>query len=437
MLNLRRMAQVETVRDSLGCIKRFHGDSFMSRIVCRRAAPALPALSSLLCLCLSLVATGAERLRVEIRETGGWSRPAYPCTLKLDRPPSSRPVRFRLLDENERPVVLQTNSEQRENSVRWWLAFPVTLTPFQRRVFTLEIGPEVPRGPERKRGHVVDDSNVNIRIINAPYLTWTVPKTTRSFLQSLHFGGHEHIKGPTGTVVLTQRGGGSVPLSQSARWQVVRRGPLSVTLVSQQAVRAINDARATAHIQLEFPVSRSWVKMDLRLEDPADAIANASLAVQLNLDLPTPKAPTLVDFGANTSVYTRLSSGEAARLQIETVGTTSRWQVSRGRTPQLKPFVVSPPSRRDSTAEGWAHLMDRTRCLALAVGNFGREQIDSIHTTAEGRITVRRKFSRRPAAAPRTKRLSVWLHFVAFPPQQSAATSPQHMQTPPTIQILR
>ena len=54
---------------------------------------------------------GAERLRVEVRETGGWSRPAYPCTLTLDRPSASRPLRFRLLDESSRPIVVQADGE--------------------------------------------------------------------------------------------------------------------------------------------------------------------------------------------------------------------------------------------------------------------------------------------------------------------------------------
>jgi len=33
------------------------------------------------------------------------------------------------------------------------------------------------------------------------------------------------------------------------------------------------------------------------------------------------------------------------------------------------------------------------------------------------------------------KHLRFWLHFVPFPPQQTAATSPQSMQNPPIVLV--
>ncbi|MEE3284757.1 MAG: hypothetical protein VX311_09265, partial [Planctomycetota bacterium] len=44
-------------------------------------------------LAMSLgVVSASERLKVEVRETGGWSRPIYPCTLTLDRPTGRTPL---------------------------------------------------------------------------------------------------------------------------------------------------------------------------------------------------------------------------------------------------------------------------------------------------------------------------------------------------------
>lgn len=80
---------------------------------------------------------------------------------------------------------------------------------------------------------------------------------------------------------------------------------------------------------------------------------------------------------------------------------------------------------------GWAHVMDRRRCLALAVDGFARQSHDSIAVSAEGEVSLWRQFAE-PAAAPPPgrKQLRFWLHFVQNPPHISAATSPQSMQTP-------
>jgi hypothetical protein len=81
--------------------------------------------------------------------------------------------------------------------------------------------------------------------------------------------------------------------------------------------------------------------------------------------------------------------------------------------------------------------MDRRRCLALAVDNFGQEASGRISLTGNGEVTVSRDDgpeSRTPRAG--AKRLHFWLHFVFYPPQHSAATSPRMMQTPPEIVAL-
>ncbi|MFP6768874.1 MAG: hypothetical protein VB859_11920 [Planctomycetaceae bacterium] len=380
---------------------------------------------------------GEDRLVVEVRETGGWSRSVYPCTLQLDRPATARRPRFRLLDEQGRPVVLQVDAEPHGKRVRWWLAFSVTLTPFQRRVFSLEVGPAVRPGPRRERGHVVKATDTMLQVINAPYLTWSIPRRVGPFLQSLEFGGHEHLRGPTARLELKDRAGRSYRLGgpQAKRWRLVRKGPLAVTLAGDSSVTPVGRAAVVSHIELDFPVSRSWSRLDWSLKDSDDEISELSLVVDLNLDPPRSGAPTLADFGAGTWVYARLAAGQVALLESSARKGAPRWRVLQGRVGNLRPLVVARPGGHES-AEGWTHLMDRSRCLALAVGQFGDEQSDSIRTTAEGRVTVRRVFTKRSVTNRRPKQLRAWLHFVGFPPQQAAATSPRHMQTAPLVRIV-
>ncbi len=387
------------------------------------------------------VVTASERVKVEVRETGGWSRPVYPCTLTLERPTSRPPLHFRLVDESSRPLVVQADAEVRGNTTRWWLAFSVSLKPYQRRVLTLEIGPEVAPSPRRPRGHILGVSAGHFQIINAPHLVWTVPTRIGPFLQALKFGGREHLNGPTAQLVIRTRSGRTLPLGgpKAANWNPIRRGPLAVTLSGRQSVSVNDSATIDSRVELDFPVSRSWVRLDWQLEDPGDAVAEISLDVNLNLDAPTADNPTLVDFGAGTWVYARLGPGQVASLEARRpvsgqVDGAASWKVLRGTAKTSKPFVVSNP-KRSERAEGWVHLMDRRRCLALAVGSFGREQFEAIETTAEGGVRIRRVFAMRNSGTG--KSLRVWLHFVGFPPQQSAATSPRHMQTPPVVHILR
>ena len=397
----------------------------------------------LVALVLSSRGVTSERLQVEVQETGGWSRPAYPCTLTLDRPSALKPLHFRLLDETSRPIIVQVDAEDRDQTTRWRLAFPMSLEPRQRRVLTLEVGVDVTSSPKRPQGHVLETTDSVLKIINAPHLVWTIPAQVGPCLQSLEFGGHEHLKGPTAKLVLKTRSGLCLSLGgpQAPDWKPVRRGPLAVTLLGRQTVLADKSTPIVNHVELDFPVSRSWVRLDWQLDDPDDRIAEIGLEVNLNLDPPTPPVPSLADFGAGTWVYSRLRSGEMVVLETQQAangpsGPAAAWRMLRGTAKASRAFVVSNPVG-PVRAEGWVHLMDRKRCLALAVDGFGREHLESIQATAEGAVRVRRVFaSRKPGAANR-KSFRTWLHFVGFPPQQSAATSPRHMQTPPAVRVLR
>ncbi|MEC9009833.1 MAG: hypothetical protein VX877_11275, partial [Planctomycetota bacterium] len=310
-----------------------------------------------------------------------------------------------------------------------------------RRVLTLELGPDVTPGPRRSRGHVLEVSGKQLRIVNAPYLVWTLPTRVGPFLQSLEFGDQEHLAGPTARLVIKTQSGRTVSLGgpDAPSWKPVRRGPLAVTLSGEQSVVVKGSDKVGSRVELDFPVSRSWVRMDWQLDDPGDQVSEIILDVKLNLDAPTAGEPNLVDFGAGTWVYARLAPGQVASLQAkrstgDRVDGATPWSVLKGTARASEAFVVSDP-RRPTRSEGWVHLMDRKRCLALAVDSFGHEQFEAIETTAEGIVRVRRVFARQKTRT--RKSLRAWLHFVGFPPQQSAATSPRHMQTPPAVRVLR
>jgi hypothetical protein len=80
--------------------------------------------------------------------------------------------------------------------------------------------------------------------------------------------------------------------------------------------------------------------------------------------------------------------------------------------------------------------MDRRRCLAIAVDRFAAAGEDQMDISAEGLVELHRRFQTPEAnSPPAPRRLRFWLHFVPFPPQQTAATSPQAMQTPVVTRV--
>ena len=62
--------------------------------------------------------------------------------------------------------------------------------------------------------------------------------------------------------------------------------------------------------------------------------------------------------------------------------------------------------------------MDRQRCLALAFDPFARDGEVRLNVTADGRS------------------FRAWLHFVEYPPQWGAQTSPQSMQHPIELRLV-
>jgi len=159
------------------------------------------------------------------------------------------------------------------------------------------------------------------------------------------------------------------------------------------------------------------------LLDPLNKYKSIANELLLNLDPPDNKAPTIADFGGGTTGYVTLSADQHAQLSA----TGKEWSISRGNRSDDVAIFAS----KESAAEGWAHIMDRERCLAMAVTDFGKASTDTIRFDSGGRVIASRMFT----GETKTKVLRTWYHFVFYPPQISAATGPQAMQQPLRVSI--
>ena len=382
-------------------------------------------------------ANAVERLELEVRETSGLARGGYPAhaLLKLPRPVPVT-TKFRLVYEGK-PVVAQFRPDREEataqpaekNTAQWWLDFQTELKPQETKRYVVEFGDDVPVGPERPQGHKLTKVDKGFSIANAPYITWTVPHDLKGLLQSVDFAPSEFLRADSPGLLVRNRQNREIPFSGTGR--VIRQGPMAVALRFEKAEtqETLRDVRST--VDLIFPAPVSWVEVEWNIDDPLDNVAAVGLQLDLNLEKGS-ATPALVDFGATSVVYISLRPGQEAELLAGPLTKSNEdgplWEIRRRDHDSVKPFALGPKRSASRPVEGWAHVMDRKICLALAMDAFARDTRDRISAAADGRVTVWREYD--PASKAKKKRLRLWLHFVHFPPQATAGASPQQMQTP-------
>ncbi|MBI83335.1 MAG: hypothetical protein CMJ81_09080 [Planctomycetaceae bacterium] len=377
----------------------------------------------------------ANEISVEVSETAGVRRASYPVSVAVRSqrvPLTQRNVQV-LLDGI--PLAAQVDTAPSEYKQGTYLVdFHATFVPFQSRRFRIRFGDGVQGSPLPEHGHVLRETDDHFLIVNAPHLTWKIPRNLSGLLTSMNFPPCEHIRKGGAGLYLVDRTGTRIPAEgEGDRTVVLRRGPSVVHLrFSRKHSRS---TRLVSQVDLIFPVTRSWVEVVHRVLDPEDLVAELGCELQLNLNPATSEQPTLVDFGAGTQGYMTLRAGQTGQLLG---GTTPEpwWKIQRGTSSRFLDLLASAPGRPAARgAEGWAHVMDRERCLALAVDGFGKTADDRITTTSAGQLQIVRSYAK-GSTPPTGKQLRSWLHFVFYPPQVSAATCPQAMQNPLAVTIV-
>lgn len=379
--------------------------------------------------------TEAGEIHVEVSETAGVRRANYPISVPLRSqhiPLSHRKVQV-LLEGTPLPVQVDAAPAEYERGT-YLVDFHADFRPFQSRRFRIRFGDGVQGSPLPEQGHVLQETGDHFLIVNAPHLTWKIPRNLSGLLTSMNFPPCEHIRKGGAGLYLVERTGNRTPVGgKETRAVVLRRGPSVVHLRFSR--KHSRPAGLTSQVDLIFPVTRSWVEVVHRVLDPEDLVAGLGCELQLNLTPATSKQPTLVDFGAGTQGYMTLHAGQTGQLLAGT-GPHPWWKIQRGTSTGFLDLLASAPGRlADRRSEGWAHVMDRERCLALAVDGFAETSRDRITTTSAGRLQIVRSYVK-GNAPPAGKQLRSWLHFVFYPPQVSAATCPQAMQHPLTVNVL-
>jgi hypothetical protein len=314
------------------------------------------------------------------------------------------------------------------------LDFTSSIGPLESERYLVEPG----QGVEPRHGLHVERGAGTLHVQSGSALRYAIKESLAGFLESVDNGGREFLTPQAGGLYVRARsqspenaallGGGGQGLSAT----ISRQGPLGVGLRFTAAIALPGAAPVSSTLDLTFPSSKSWVEAFWRVDDPGRWVAGLRIEFRLKLDGDV----TLVDLGTPATIYGVLRGREQMTL---TAGSAPGlpplvrpWVVEKGPHETLTTFAEAP--RPDvPPAEGWAHVMDPTRCTALAVADFGRAARDRIEIETDGRVRIRRDFAGGSSAvAPRrgAKILRFWVHFVPMPVQIGAATSPEAMLAP-------
>lgn len=362
------------------------------------------------------------KLELTVRETAGIRRFGYPVYARLQLPRKvTAEDRFRLVADGK-AVAAQFRPRAGE-PMAVDLDFAVNAGPFENKSYQIEYGPGVTPVPEGK-GLTVAQTPDSITV-GSGSLAYVVGRDLDGLLGEVRDGKRIYVKpGSPGL----QLGKTALRGDPKRQVRVIRQGPSAVELGLAWQEKHGEGKQLAVDVHLTFPRTKSWVEVDV--EVASEGMAVPSLGAIVNLDVDS--KPTLVDFGAGTAVYTTLREKEAASLTAHPKGA---WEVRTGKVGNLLPFVL--PASNAMAAEGWAHVMDRTRCTALAIDGFGKGGMERIQVSGEGELSLVRNFVSDEKATTHKKRLRFWLHFVGMPVQVGAVTSPQSMMAPLVVEWRR
>ena len=391
-------------------------------------------LASLIAPGLSRAEPGGDDLGFDLKEEAGIRRFGYPVHTVFPGLASGPPYR---LSKNGRDIPAQFRpiaGGEGEGGVS--LDFNASLGPHETERYVVHPvkGGGEDAGP--REGIRVENSPRTVRVSNGTVLSYAVPDDLLGFLNGVANARLEFLREGSGGLMIRYRDdihyrvGGKGPEGVPTRTRVTREGPIAAAIrfESLEALRGERSVRSA--VEMTFPNSKSWVETSWRVEDPEGYVAGLGLDLRLGLD----PRPTLVDLGAGSQVYSTLRGRERIELVAGTApgltGGGRPWVVRRGEPDRLTPFVEAPGPDAPK-AEGWAHVMDASRCTAAAVGGFGRATRDRIIVDTDGRMQLWRDFAGEGASPPKgPKTLTFWLHFVTMPVQVGAVTSPQSMLAP-------
>jgi hypothetical protein len=355
--------------------------------------------------------------RIRVRETAGIRRFLYPLQAKILVPNCINPSAFGMTDQDGHPVPNQMAPIYLGNDIwsqEYTLDFAVSLEPFDEREFIVadnrpQIAVEDPLQITTTSQHPI----CSIQRKFSVELDWD------GFISMVAYDGIPHLRKP----MEISRNGNVVEQNESGVGD--QRDQLKQTIKASGIYDAdMCDYKTTS----EITACKSWVTVTHTLEQPKP---NDEIIFTLPLAV-TSKTLTC-DFGVGGYVFGKLDSK----------ATEIVWRTEFGDTPYAK-WTVATAGRVDYVGEvdsaeaflpqRWFHLIDSDKALAVAITKLPAAcQSLTVRLTIEGDVSIAFKLGDTVSGPAE---FGVCYHFLNDVPAIAAATNPQSILLPPTVEVL-
>jgi hypothetical protein len=356
-----------------------------------------------------------------LKEVAGLKRFGYPVQTIV--PDAVEGRNFRLIRDG-RAIPAQFRVVQvAPGHKELYLDFNASPEPLETQQYQVLFGWDVEPGPEPQSNLKVEEHDGRLSVTQSSPLAFHFAKRPSGFLESVGGPRLEYLRPGSASLTITEKElkpDQTLPEAIELRTCLTREGPLAIGLHSEWA--APSGQRSA--VDYTIPQSKSWVQVAWTVEDPNQRVSSLGVDLQLQLE----GSPTLVDFGAGSTIYGQIKNQQRMEMIAgRGENLSGGWVVRQGEGEKLSVLAASTPER-PRLAEGWAHVMDARRCTAVAIADFGKRNcLDRISIEANGHLKLVRDF---PDSAKGQKSLAFWLHFVPMPVQVGAATSPQSILDP-------
>ena len=295
------------------------------------------------------------------------------------------------------------------------LCFAVSLGPFQEQEFLLQTN-----GPRM----TVDDAldvNVEDDAIQSRQRRFAMTYTADGNVQRVVYDGISHLRSPA-TLTYNNKAAAGFEITN------IDRKPSSFFVNTQASYGHFESVEQLAFITTETTACKSWLKINGGIDG-----ANPDDEIVFTLPLAITSSTLTCDFGVGGYVFGKMDVNAPEIV----------WHTEFGDAPYAK-WTVATAGRVDyvgevSSAEAflpqrWFHLIDSDKALAVAITMLPDTcRAMTVRLTLAGDTTIAFKLGGFPDVVAA---FGVCYHFLNNVPAIAAATNPQSILLPPSVEVL-
>jgi hypothetical protein len=354
---------------------------------------------------------------IRVTETHGIRRFLYPLNAVVELPIGIDPQKVALADETGQGVPTQITPWHKDNHRFRRLDFAVSLAPYETLELTL-YGDVEPVGVSDPL-HVREEDG----LFQSRQERFFVALGWDGSIGKVLYDGIQHLRKDSDI-----RLNGEKAVLTSARSSGFEHFTVGLPL----CIRVEGDMECAGRAVLtsiEATACKSWVKIarNFWAMNKADEVA-FTLPFAIT-------SPTLTcDFGVGGYVFGKLQADAAEEIVLRTKFTEdgmARWTVATaGRVD-----YVGEALSEDFLSQRWFHLIDSDKALAVAITDVPSECAEmTVTLRTNGDVIV--AFRLGDVAQNTAVKFGVCYHFLNDVPAIAAATNPQSILLPPTVEVL-